>query len=90
MNVFEGYYKLRDEKQNPLRKNFIVFYNNGKVGNFLDYLEDDLDFNPKKAEMGFFGIKNNQQFYYLLLKLLISTVIILFQVIKKINYLQSK
>ena len=62
IDVFEGYYKLRNEKQNPLRKNLIVFYSNGKVGNFLDYSEDNFDFNPEKAEMGFFGIKNDQHF----------------------------
>lgn len=62
LNVFKGYYVLRDEKQKPLRKNFIVFYSNGKVGNFLDYSEDNFDFNPEKAEMGFFGTKNNQNF----------------------------
>ena len=40
----------------------MVFYSNGKVGNFLDYSEDNFDFNPEKAEMGFFGTKSGRCF----------------------------
>lgn len=66
-NIFNGYYKLimpkmKDEKilNNGLRKNFLVLYHNGKIAKFLDYKEDSFDFNPKKAEMGFFGKVNGK------------------------------
>lgn len=67
--ICKGYYKLimsetEDQEilNDSLRKNFLVFYQNGKVGKFLDYEEDNFDFNPKKAEMGYFGIVNQKCF----------------------------
>jgi hypothetical protein len=68
-SIFDGYYKLvkpkiKDDKitKDGLRNNFLVFYKDGKVANFLDQDESDFDFNPKKAEMGYFGIKNEKCF----------------------------
>ncbi len=61
-NVYNGYYKLVPLKtkkssvlNHELRKNYLVFYSNGKVGKFLDSNEKDCDFNPKRAEMGYYG-----------------------------------
>ncbi len=63
------YYKLKknvkDEnngKFNPLRNNFLVFYQSGKIGRFLDYDEKGFDFNPQKAEMGYYGTKKGRYF----------------------------
>lgn len=57
-----GYYKMiipdvEDRKivDSGLRKNFLVFYEGGKVANFLDFNGDKFDFNPKKAKMGYYG-----------------------------------
>ena len=62
-----GYYKLiipdvEDRKivDSGLRKNFLVFYEGDKVGNFLDFDGDKFDFNPKKAEMGYYGKVGNR------------------------------
>lgn len=67
--VFNGFYKLTiNEKLDKsyfthgVRENYLVFYSSGKVGRFLDYNEKNFDFNPKKAEMGFYGKKNEKYF----------------------------
>ena len=67
-NIFNGYYKLEkpinfDEKHEyaGVRKNYLVFYDNGRVARFLDYDEENFDFNPKKAEMGYYGIKGEKK-----------------------------
>ncbi len=67
-NIFNGYYKLEvprnsNEKtinNKEIRKTYLVFYNNGKVARFLDYEEENLELNPKKAEMGYYG-KNGEK-----------------------------
>ena len=65
--IFEGYYKLEKpinfdkiHEHSGLRKNYLVFYNNGRVARFLDYDEENFDFNPKKAEMGYYGKKKKK------------------------------
>jgi hypothetical protein len=67
--IFEGYYKLekpinfdKNHEYAGLRKNYLVFYNNGRVARFLDYDEENFDFNPKKAEMGYYGKKDKKNF----------------------------
>lgn len=69
-NIFIGYYKLeapRHSNENiinnkEIRKTYLVFYNNGKVARFLDYEEENLDLNPKKAEMGYYGKKGEKKY----------------------------
>ena len=69
IEVFNGFYKLIiNEKLDKsyfthgVRKNYLVFYSNGKIGRYLDYYEESFDFNPKKAEMGFYGKKKDKCF----------------------------
>ena len=69
IEVFNGFYKLViNEKLDKsyfthgVRENYLVFFSSGKVGRFLDYNEKSFDFNPKKAEMGYYGKKNDKYF----------------------------
>ena len=69
IEVFNGFYKLIiNEKLDKsyfthgVRENYLVFFSSGKVGRFLDYNEKSFDFNPKKAEMGYYGKKNDKYF----------------------------
>ena len=67
--IFNGFYKKEKAKgldkiheSSEVRKNYLVFYSNGKIGRYLDYYEESFDFNPKKAEMGFYGKKKDKCF----------------------------
>ena len=63
VNIFRQYYKLEpppDFKYGKLRTNYLVFYEGGKVGNFLDFDEKQFDFDPAKAEMGYYGVKDGK------------------------------
>lgn len=66
--IFSGFYKLEKAKDldkihqsSEVRQNYLIFYSNGKIGRCLDY-EESFDFNPKKAEMGFYGKKKDKCF----------------------------
>ena len=68
LEVFNGFYKIEKAKglgkiheSSEVRQNYLVFYSNGKIGRYLDY-EESFDFNPKKAEMGFYGKKKDKCF----------------------------
>ena len=68
LEIFKGFYKKEKAKgldkiheSSEVRKNYLVFYNNGKIGRYLDY-DESFDFNPKKAEMGFYGKKKDKCF----------------------------
>ena len=45
-----------NERPNSLRKQFLKFYANGRVGEFGAYLENDIkSLDPKRAEMAFYN-----------------------------------
>ena len=69
INVFKDYYKLVKPKEYNeniesygVRKSFLIFYENSKIGWFLDYDDENFDFDPRKAEMCYFGKKNEKCF----------------------------
>jgi hypothetical protein len=66
LEIFNGFYKIEKAKglgkiheSSEVRQNYLVFYSNGKIGRYLDF-EESFDFNPKKAEMGFYGKKKGK------------------------------
>lgn len=59
---------LYDQRPNNLRKQFLKFYANGRVGEFDFYSEDDVKFlDPKKAKMAYYNYDGKNliiQFYF--------------------------
>jgi hypothetical protein len=59
VNVFDGYYKLKipESQITPGRQNFIVFYEDGKVGRFLDYTSTTSTSIPKRLKWVLSAVK---------------------------------